>query len=76
MYKKQSHYIRMETQWGERYSTYSFMTLALDGGECHIPARLYLQEKDLQYPLDRRLDSSFFSYPSFLKLNLYPRCRV
>jgi hypothetical protein len=38
------------------YSSYSFLTSALDGsGQRHALAALYSQEKDPQYPLDRRL---------------------
>jgi hypothetical protein len=45
--------------WGEkRYSSYSFLTSALDGGEWSAsrPGRaLYPRGKDPRYPLDRRL---------------------
>jgi hypothetical protein len=40
-----------------KYSSYSFLTLALDGvsGQHHTPNVLYPPGKDLQYPLHRRL---------------------
>jgi hypothetical protein len=44
--------------WGERrYSSYSFLTSALDGvsGQHHAPAALYPRGKDPRYPLYRRL---------------------
>jgi hypothetical protein len=39
------------------YSSYLFLTLALDGvsGQRHTPATLYPPGKDPQYPMDRRL---------------------
>jgi hypothetical protein len=42
---------------GERYSSYSFLTSALDGvgGQRHAPAALYPRRKDSRYPLYRRL---------------------
>jgi hypothetical protein len=42
---------------GEEYSSYSFLTSAVDGvsGRCHSPAALYPCEKDPPYPLDSRL---------------------
>jgi hypothetical protein len=45
--------------WGERrYSSYSFTTSALDGGEWSASrlAALYPRGKDSRYPLYRRLD--------------------
>jgi hypothetical protein len=41
------------------YSSYSFLTLALDGvsGQCHAPAALY-RGKDSRYTLYRRLGRS------------------
>jgi hypothetical protein len=42
---------------GDRmYSSYSFLTSAVDGGQCHAPVALYTRGKDHRYPLDRRLD--------------------
>jgi hypothetical protein len=44
--------------WGERrYSSYSYLTSALDGvsGQRHAPAALYPRGKNPRYPLDRRL---------------------
>jgi hypothetical protein len=45
--------------WGERrYSSYSYLTSALDGGvsgQRHAPAALYPRGKDPRYPLDRTL---------------------
>jgi hypothetical protein len=40
-----------------RYSSYSFTTLALDGGErsASHPVALYTWGEDPRYPLDRRL---------------------
>jgi hypothetical protein len=42
---------------GRRYSSYSFLTSELDGGEWSAsrPAALYPRGKDPRYPLDRRL---------------------
>jgi hypothetical protein len=49
----------MEAHGGERrYSSYSYLTSALDGGEwsaSHPSRALYPQGKDPWYPLDRRL---------------------
>jgi hypothetical protein len=48
----------MEALGGERkYSSYSFMTSAVDvvSGQPHAPATLYPGGRDPQYPLDRRL---------------------
>jgi len=44
-------------QGGEKYSSYSFLTSALDGGEWSAsrPGRALPLGKDLRYPLDRRL---------------------
>jgi hypothetical protein len=41
----------------KRYSSYSFLTSALDGDECSAarPGSVLLSGKDPQYPLDRRL---------------------
>jgi hypothetical protein len=44
--------------WGERrYSSYSYLTSALDGvsGQRHAPAALYPLGKNPWYPLDKRL---------------------
>jgi hypothetical protein len=40
-----------------RYSSYSYLTSALDGvsGQRHAPATLYTRGKDPRYTLDRRL---------------------
>jgi hypothetical protein len=39
-----------------RYSSYSFLSSALDGsGQLHAPAALYPRGKDPRYPFDRRL---------------------
>jgi hypothetical protein len=47
----------MEAQGERRYSSYSFMTSALDGvnGQRHASATFYPRRKDLRYPLDRKL---------------------
>jgi hypothetical protein len=48
-----------EGAWGERrYSFYSFITLALKGGEssASLSGRVLSQKKDPRYPLYRRLD--------------------
>jgi hypothetical protein len=47
----------MQATRGEEYSSYSFLTSALDGvsGQRHAPDVLYPRDKDPQYPLDRRL---------------------
>jgi hypothetical protein len=41
-----------------RYSSYSFLTSALDGvrGQSDVPVALYPREEDLKYPLHRILD--------------------
>jgi hypothetical protein len=49
----------MQAPRGERmYSSYSFLTLALHGGEWPLsrPGSNLLPEKDPQYPLHRKLD--------------------
>jgi hypothetical protein len=42
---------------GRRYSSYSFLTSALDwvSSQRHAPAAIYPRGKDTRYPLDRRL---------------------
>jgi hypothetical protein len=47
----------MEAQGERRYSSYSFMTSALDGvsGQRHSSAAFYPRRKDLRHPLDRKL---------------------
>jgi hypothetical protein len=48
----------MEAHGGERrYSSYSYLTLAIDGvsGQHHAPAALYPRGKRPWYPSDRRL---------------------
>jgi hypothetical protein len=47
----------MEEQGERNFSSYSFMTSAVDGvsGQHNGPATLYLLGKDPRYPLDRRL---------------------
>jgi hypothetical protein len=47
----------MEAQGERRYSSYSFVTSALDGvsGKRHSPAALHSRAKDRRYALDRRL---------------------
>jgi hypothetical protein len=55
---KSSPATRHEGKCGERrYSSYSYLTSALDGvsGQRHAPAALYPRGKDPLYPLDRRL---------------------
>jgi hypothetical protein len=54
---KLSHYTP-EGAWGDRrYSSYSFLTSALDGGDrsALLPGRTLARGKDPRYPLDRRL---------------------
>jgi hypothetical protein len=48
---KQFHYVPWR-RLGERYSSYSFLTSALDGvsGQSHAPSALYLRRKDPWYP--------------------------
>jgi hypothetical protein len=51
----------MEALVGEEYSSYSFLTSALDGGEWSAsrPGRAFTPRgKDPRYPLDRRLGGS------------------
>jgi hypothetical protein len=56
---KQSHYTPQRCLGEEEYSSYSFTTSALDGGEWSASwQRFTPQGKDLQYPLDRRLGGS------------------
>jgi hypothetical protein len=45
---------------GRKYSSYSFMTLALDGGDLSVsrPGRTLAPVKDPLYPLYRRLGGS------------------
>jgi hypothetical protein len=52
---KQSLYTPWRRLGGEEYSSYSFTTSALDGGQHHAPAALYPRGKDPRYPLYRRL---------------------
>jgi hypothetical protein len=54
---KLSHNLHTGDKGEMKYSSYSFLTLALDGvsGQHHALAVLYPREKDPQYPLDRRL---------------------
>jgi hypothetical protein len=51
---------------GKRHSSYSFLTLALDGvsGQRRAPATLYPRGKGSRYPLDRRLGGpqSWYGY--------------
>jgi hypothetical protein len=55
---KQSHYMPWRHLECRKYSSYSFLTLALDAvsGQRHALAVLYPQEKDPRYLLDRKLD--------------------
>jgi hypothetical protein len=55
---KHSHYTPWRWLWERRYSSYSFLTLALDGGVSglrHALAALLPRKKDPRYPLYRRL---------------------
>jgi hypothetical protein len=54
---KLSHYTPRRRLGERRYSSYSFLTSALDGvsGQRHAPAAIYPRGKDSRYPLYRRL---------------------
>jgi hypothetical protein len=54
---KLSRYCHAGTKEKRRYSSYSFSTLALEGGEWSVsrPDRALPAEKYLSHPLDRRL---------------------
>jgi hypothetical protein len=56
-YVKLSYYHYAEAKRERRYSSYSFLTSALDGGQwsASCPGRASPLGKDPQYPLDRRL---------------------
>jgi hypothetical protein len=57
--KQSSPATRPDGAWGERrYSSYSFLTSALDGDEwsASFPGRALPRGKDPRYPLYRRLD--------------------
>jgi hypothetical protein len=61
---------------GERYSSYLFLTLALDGvnGQRHALAALYPLGKDPRFPLDRRLGGPQSQDAGARRKILYP-CR-
>jgi hypothetical protein len=50
-------YALCRRQGGRLYSSYSFLTSALDGvgGQLQAPVALYTPGKEPRYPLDRRL---------------------
>jgi hypothetical protein len=54
---KLSHYCHVGTKWGRKYSSCSFLTLALDGFERSesCPGHSLPLRKDPHYPLIRRL---------------------
>jgi hypothetical protein len=64
------------TKGERRYSSYSFLTLALDGvsGQRHTPVTLYLPlEKDSWYPFDRGLgEPQSWSEHRGQRKNLFP----
>jgi hypothetical protein len=64
--------------WGKRYSSYSFLTSALDGGEWSAsrPGRALPRGKDPRHQLYRRLDGpqSWSGRRSYRKKILWP-CR-
>jgi hypothetical protein len=55
--EKLSRYRHADDKGNKRYSSYSFLTSALDGVTCqrHAPAALYPRGKDPRYPLYRKL---------------------
>jgi hypothetical protein len=71
---KLSHYSSYRRQGGEEYSSYSFLTSTLYGGEWSVsrPGRALPPEKDLLCPLDRRPGGlqSWSGYRSYRKKSL------
>jgi hypothetical protein len=63
--------------WERTKSSYSFLTLALDGvsGQRHAPAALYLQAKVPWYLLDRRLGGLRADLDAEALINILGPCR-